>query len=184
MVLAAFVFFLVGFFIAMAFAATALMAGLMVMSWEGMMVSSTFTVIAAVILAAGLAVGYGLLSAHEWARWTGVVLAGLITLSAGMGVVTIVAGAVAVATSSEVADFVDEMDKVQKEGPQDPEAPNLQFQNFLYAMLGFYGLPLAVGLLLGGTALWALLNGQRAAWFRFASEIRAEHRLVRERLAA
>ena len=50
-------------------------------------------------------------------------------------------------------------------------------------MLGFYGLPVAVELLLGGTALWALLSRPAAAWFRFAAEIRAEHRLVRMRLA-
>jgi len=50
-------------------------------------------------------------------------------------------------------------------------------------MIAFYGLPLAVGLALGGTALWNLLSRATGAWFRFAAEIRREHRELRERLA-
>jgi serine/threonine protein kinase len=187
-VLAAFIFFFVGFFISMGCAAMALMMGLMIMSWDGIVVGSFLTGVAATFLCAGFAVGYGLLSAHQWARWVGLVLAGLITLSSLAGVIAVVAGAVAVATNEGIGGFLDEMDKEikkaqEEEGTPNAADPNFRPQNFLYALLGFYGMPFFVGLLLGGTALWALLNRATGAWFRFAAEVRAEHWLVRQRLA-
>jgi hypothetical protein len=136
------------------------------------------------ILAAGLAVGYGLLSAHQWARWTGVVLAGFMTLAEAAGVIGIIAGAVAVAANEKsIGEFFQEMEQADAPDGAEPGPSPKGFQNMLYALLGFYGLPVFVGLLLGITALWALLNRATAAWFRFAAQIRAEHRLVRERLA-
>ena len=192
-VLAAFIFFLVGFFISMVLTSFALMMGLMVMNWSSITIVAVQTVFAAVILAAGLAVGYGLLLAHQWARWTGVVLAGLMTLAATLGIVGVIAAAVAIASNAGPLDkFIQEMESAQSDsetGEKPPaaqppgETVQLQPQNFLYALLGFYGMPFFVGLLLGGTALWALLSRTTAAWFAFAASIRAEHRLVRERLA-
>lgn len=201
-VLAAFIFFLVGFFIATFCGAMAMMMGLMMMDWSGLMTAGFLTVIAAAFLASGLAVGYGLLLAYQWARWTGMLLAGLMTLSAAGGLIAIVGGAVMVATNAELGEFFEEVERAAEtppaptpsdtgdaaQAPQPVSAPNgqsqtVQIQNFMFALLGFYGLPVAVGLLLGGTALWALLNRPTAAWFRFAAEIRAEHRLVRMRLA-
>jgi serine/threonine protein kinase len=183
-VLAAFIFFLVAFFIAISTTALALMMGLMVMDFDGIIMGAVFTSFAAVTLAAGLAVGYGLLSAHQWARWTGIVLAGVMTLAEAAGVILIIAGAVAVAANEQsISEFFQEMQQANApEGAEPGPAPK-DFQNMLYALLGFYGLPVFVGLLLGVTALWALLNRTTAAWFRFAAQIRAEHQLVRDRLA-
>ena len=193
-VLAAFIFFLVAFFIAIFITATALMMGLMVMDTEGIVMGAMLTTFAVVILAAGLAVGYGLLSAHQWARWTGIVLAGLMTLMEAAAVIGIVVGVIAIAANEgSISEFFQELDKQAKapsgevpaesDASQSPPAGDFRPQNMLYALLGFYGLPLVVGLLLTGTALWALLNRATAAWFRFAAQIRVEHRLVRERLA-
>ncbi|HEX5103146.1 MAG TPA: serine/threonine-protein kinase [Pirellulaceae bacterium] len=182
-VLAAFIFFLVSFFVAIFFAATALMMGLMAMGSEGLVIGGTFAAFAAVVLGAGVTVGYGLLAAHQWARWTGVVLASLVTLLAATGVIGIIVGVVAVATNE---DSIEKFFQGIEEQPKDSagsETQTVQPQNFVYALMGFYGLPIAVGLFLGGTALWALLNRATGAWFRFAAEIRAEHRLVRMRLA-
>jgi hypothetical protein len=178
------------------------MMGLMMMDWSGLMTAGFMTVIAATVLASGLTVGYGLLLAHQWARWTGVVLAAMLTLCAAGGLIAIIGGAVMVATNAELGEFFQEVERAAEEPPtsapadsgnavpkpandggSDAPTQTLQVQNFVFAMLGFYGLPVAVGLLLGGTALWALLSRPTAAWFRFAAQIRAEHRLVRERLA-
>jgi hypothetical protein len=173
----------VAFFIAIFITATALMMGLMAMDSTGIMVGAVFTAIAALVLTAGFAVGYGLLSAHQWARWTGIVLAGLMTLAEAAGVIGIIAGAVAVAANEgPISEFFQQLDSQNSpDGAAPPPAQD--FQNMLYALLGFYGLPIVVGLVLAGTALWALLNRATASWFRFAAQVRAEHRLVRERLA-
>jgi hypothetical protein len=45
-----------------------------------------------------------------------------------------------------------------------------------------YMLPGVFGALLGITALWSLLTRETAAWFRFASSIRQEHRQLRREL--
>jgi hypothetical protein len=50
-------------------------------------------------------------------------------------------------------------------------------------LLAMYAVPAVIGLVLHGTALWALLTRRTAAWFRLASEIRAEHRRVRQELS-
>jgi len=60
---------------------------------------------------------------------------------------------------------------------------NLAAQNFLYGAIAMYALPLLAALILGGTALWALLSPITGRWFRFAREIRLEHRRMKEQLA-
>jgi serine/threonine protein kinase len=185
-VLAAFIFFLVAFFIAIFLTATALMMGLMVMNTEGIIMGALFTSFAAIVLGAGLAVGYGLLSAHQWARWTGIALAGLMTLAEAAGVIGIILGVIAVAANEgSISEFFQQMEAQNSPDGEASAPPPEDFrpQNLLYALLGFYGLPLFVGLVLAGTALWALLNRATAAWFHFAARVRAEHRLVRDRLA-
>jgi len=189
-VLAAFIFFVVGLVISLFIEAASLMTGLMMMDFFGLTMFAIQSVFAAAILACGLAVGYGLLSAHVWARWTGIALAGLLTAMTGMAVVFIIIGVVMVAAADSSAfDFLrgvspeGEAAVVPKEDGTTHTVQVFDPRNFVCAMAGFYGLPFVVGLVLWITALWNLMSKSTLAWYRFAAEIRAEHRLVRERLA-
>jgi hypothetical protein len=185
-VLAAFIFFVVALGVSLFLAAAGLMLGLMSMETAGMIMFGIQALFAAAILAGGIAVGHGLLAARRWAWWVGVVSAVLLCVSTAAAVVAILVGVIAVATADSSAfDFLRGIDP-PSEPAKNPDGSThdvLDPRNFIYAMAGFYGLPFVVALVLWGTALWNLLSKSTAAWFRFAAEIRAEHRRVREQLA-
>jgi serine/threonine protein kinase len=188
-VLAAFIFFVAALAVSLFVEAAALMMGLMVMNFVGLTTFAFQTLIAATILAGGIAVGYGLLDARAWAWWIGVILAALLTVTTSMAIAGIIIG-VAVVAAADASDF----DFLKDVGPQgeatvpDAEGNTHTVQmfdprNFVYGLAGFYGLPFVVAVVLFGTALWNLFSKATAEWFRFAANVRAEHWLVRQRLA-
>jgi serine/threonine protein kinase len=175
-VLAAVICFMVSFFLFMAIESLALMMGFIVFSRVGAMVFAIQTIVAGAILAAGITVGGGLLAGRTWARWTGVAGGGLLTLACvaalvGMGIVL----------ASALADPTVFAPRPSGEAP-DPELP-FSPKNFIFGMFAMYSLPPAIGTLLGIVLLWALLCRASGEWFRFARELRAEHRQAREQLA-
>ena len=188
-VLTAFIFFVVALAVSLFLTASGLMIGLMTMDSSGLVMFSVQALMGAAILVGGVAVGYGLLSARNWAWWTGIVLAAFFTITTTAAVVALAVGIVAVAAAdSSNFDFLRGIEPPEEtvQNPDGTTTKTIQVfdpRNFIYAMAGFYGLPFVVALVLWGTALWNLLSKSTAAWFRFAAEIRAEHRRVREQLA-
>ncbi len=187
-VLAAFIFFVVSLAVSLFTEASALMMGLMIMNSVGLGVFAMQTLLAVLILAVGLAVGYGILDARKWARWTGIVLSGLFTVFTFVAVIGLIFGivtvAVADASSFEFLKVPPEETTVQNpDGTTTHTMEMFDPRNFIVAMAAFYGLPLVVAFILWGTALWNLLAKSTAAWFSSAAELRAEHHRVRQELS-
>lgn len=187
-VLAAFIFFVVSLAVSLFTEASALMMGLMIMNSVGLGVFAFQTLLAVLILAVGLAVGYGILDARKWARWTGIVLSGLFTVFTFVAVIGLIFGivtvAVADASSFEFLKVPPEETTVQNpDGTTTHTMEVFEPRNFVYAMAAFYGLPFVVAFILWGTALWNLLTKSTAAWFHSAAELRTEHHRVRQELA-
>jgi len=188
--LAAFIFFVVGFFLFMTTLGMALMVGVMFISQTfGVTTLAILTLVAAAMLAVGTSVGRGLLAARSWARWVGVGVSALVVIGTVAGLIGVVVAAVSV-TAMELQEIekafntpAGEVDPAGGDAGQ-PQTAQISGRNFLFAIFAFYGFPLVVGMVLHGTALWVLLTRRTGEWFRLAREIRAEHRLVREQLAA
>jgi hypothetical protein len=120
-----------------------------------------------------------------------VVEAALLALIAIAAIVLAIAGLAAfTGTVKEQFDkkVQEEMEKQRAQHPESSgeqeKVQSLPAQNFIYGALAMYALPLLAALTLGGTALWALLSPTTGRWFRFAREIRLEHRRLKEQLAA
>jgi hypothetical protein len=128
------------------------------------------------ILAAGIAVGWNVLAGRTWARWTAIVLAGLLTLLSATAVFALAYFAIWSLNSAEM------QAALEPQAKSSPETMTFQPQRFILAMVSFYALPGVFGLLLGITALWSLLTRAAGEWFRFASSIREEHRQLKREI--
>ena len=189
-VLAAFIFFVVSFFLFMIILGMALMIGVMFISQTfGMATLGGLTLAAAALLAVGVGVGRGLLAARSWARWVGVGLSALVVIATVAGLIGVVVAALSVTPLD-----LQEIEKAFQPPPSEvdpaggdagqPQTAPVSGRNFLFAIFAFYGMPLVVGLVLHGTALWALLTRRTGEWFKLAREIRVEHRRARDELSA
>jgi serine/threonine protein kinase len=177
-VLAAFVFFVIGFFLFTTVLSMGVMMGLVTIDTFGGMILAIQAVVALAVLGIGVGLGWGVLSAHAWARWIGVAVSGLVCLACVLGIIGMIASALAVTAQ----DFATLDEAFQSESADGQRAP-FRARNFLLGIFAMYAVPAVIGLVLHGTALWALLSRRTAAWFRLASEIRAEHRHVRRELS-
>jgi len=192
-VLAAFIFFVISFFVFITAGSLSLFLGIMTFGIQGALSSQLLGLaVPAVASIAGLATGSGILAGRLWARWLGAVGAALLTLIAIAAIATAIAGMLAfTGTMKQEFDqkFQEEMEKQRARHPESSSEEqkalsNLSAQNFIYGALAMYALPLLAALMLGGTALWALLSPTTGRWFHFAREIRLEHRRLKEQLAA
>ncbi|MFN0019175.1 MAG: protein kinase domain-containing protein [Pirellulaceae bacterium] len=186
-VFAAFALCLVALGISLSIASVGLMMGVMLLGLEGSLVGATVLgiqgIAAVVILVAGIFVSRGLLAAHAWARWIGVVLFALLCVGSAFGMATLAISSFAM--SAEVDSIFQKAEaeqraKAAEEGEEGGETVIFPARNFVYGMLALYALPLLVGLLLGVTGIWSLVTRQASEWFGFAVQIRTEHRFMKE----
>ena len=202
-ILAALIIFMISLCLFMMFGSLGMMMSIMFlgqMNAAAAMFLALQIGIAGILLSAGIFVGRGLLSAQVWARWIGVVMMGLLVIGSLLGLVGLGSTAAAIAVElgspakrpaggAESRPLPPEQEPsvppaVPPSGAKQPAEPEIPFQagRFIMAMFGFYALPLIMGAFLGGAGLWSLLSRKTAEWFRFAAQIREEHRLLREQL--
>jgi serine/threonine protein kinase len=183
-VLAAFIICLVALGVSLGIASIGLMSAVMFIgniNAVGAAVLAVWSVAATAILVGGIFVGRGLLAARAWARWTGFVLFALLCLGSASGLF-----GVAITSVSISAAFDSQMEKAQaeqaKDGSASQDEAELPFplRNFVYGMFALYALPLLLGLLLGAAGIWSLVTRQASEWFAFATQIRLEHRFLKE----
>ena len=178
-VLAAFVSFLTGVFIFVGLMSICAMMGMISMdATEGLTMAVQGT-IAVAALGVGLVLGWGMLTARAWARWIGVALAAVVCLVCVTTLCVMVVSAI-----SYSSQFIAEMEKDAQTQSSDGQAEQpYNARNFMLGMLAMYAVPVVIGMVLHGTALWALLTRRTWEWFRQAREIRGEHQVVRQQLA-
>ena len=184
-VVAAFVFFVTSFFLFMVVLAATIMSGIMLGNVMGRELGRSWIIIpimeslfAIGLLSIGLLVGRGLLAARAWARWTALLLSGVMVLgSIGMGV--LIAAAISTTSAPEFAD----------QGTQAGMSPE-EAEEFHNAMLGMfrgivvaYSIPPLAILFLAITAIVALSTRPAREWFSFARQVRLEHQRLREALS-
>jgi serine/threonine protein kinase len=182
-VLAAFAFFVVAAFLFVTGVSFAVLLGVMgigsVDAGEMRLTAAIFGVGGTLLLAVGIPTGRGILRARGWAWWAGVLAAAMLVLLAVVGLVGLVQSAAwMLAMPDEVQRILNEAETGEQDGDGEYSP--------IYSALGFLvmlAVPLATGLALGSTAVWALLCRSTRDWFRFAAEIRREHKLLKERLA-
>jgi serine/threonine protein kinase len=176
---AAVVYFMLAFFLFTAIESLALFLGIILGGQGGAIVIGAYSAIALVILIGGQAIGTGILGARAWARWIGVTVAGALTLASLVGVVAMIVGMVGL--------FTNDLSALGLEPDEPPTAvagqPPFSTRNMFLGMLAMYLLPVVMGLALGSSALWCLLCRTTGRWFRFARELRLEHRAAKEHLA-
>jgi len=173
---AAVTFFILGFFFFLGIESVALMMGVMVGNALGALMLAIHSAVALALLSLGIAVGQGVLSARAWARWTGVVIAALLTIVSLAGVVAMVIGIVSLLATKDLSGL-----GLEPEPP--PEGvERISPRNMLLGILAMYMLPVVMGLALGSSALWCLLCRASGNWFDFASQLRREHKAAREQL--
>jgi hypothetical protein len=131
--------------------------------------------LAAAIVGVGLVVAWGLLSGRTWAWWVDLVLMVLLGLACLAGVAMLIVSAVML----ESQGFAQEFQRQQENASAEEK---IVAGNFLHAILAAYAMPLVVGFLLGVTSLVALLARRTGEWFRFARQLRWEHKQLREAL--
>jgi serine/threonine protein kinase len=181
-VLAAVVFMIVGFFVFMFTLSVSAMIGLMTMDFAGIVISAVQALTAVAVLAVAGALAWGVMTARAWARWAGVVLSALVAAASAAALVALIMVMVtALAASSK--EFEDAFGMSPSPATTPPSARPFPARNFLLGMVAMYGLPFLVSVILHAFALWALLRRRTGEWFRFARELRAEHRRVRQELA-
>src|SRR5262245_2977900 len=191
-VLAAFIFFVVAFFVFITAGSLGLFFGIMTFGLKGPMLSQLIgLLVPASVTIAALATGGGILAGRVWARWLGVVGAASLALIAAAAIISGIAGMLAL--SGPMKEEFDKKvhEEMEKQHARRPDSGgeleevkiNLVAQNFLYGAIAMYALPLLAALILGGTALWALLSPITGRWFCFAREIRLEHRRMKEQLS-
>lgn len=194
-VLAAVIFFLISCFLFLSIASLSMMFGIIMMGTPGnsgvaMLTLGIQGLLAIIILAVGVGVGRGLLSARSWARWTGVVLGALLLLGSLSGLFSMAAMSYAMLTNSELQGDWDSLTKVPAEQQKQPapsapgDNPPFSPQRFMAGALAMYAVPLVAGLMMGIAVLWALLCKATADWFRFARGLRHEHHEARMSLSA
>jgi hypothetical protein len=182
-VLSAFIILLVALCAFMLLCSIGLMMGTMFMGTMSAMGVTTMALqiaIGGAILAGGLFVTRGLLAARFWARWAGIVVLALVCLASVLGMGGI--GMMTVALGAEVdAQSRASQDRSAEEGKANSEnSLPLPVKNFVFGMMAFYGFPLVMGLFLGTSGIWGLLNRKTGEWFHFAAQIRLEHRQLKE----
>ena len=186
-VLAAFIIMLIASILFLGLASVAVMTGAIGSNFQVLSMAWIQGIVGLFLLAGGIGVGRGLLVGRIWARWTGVGVA--ISICAASLFLIISLGSMAVSISSksnQSAINPNTGTKLPAEEAQaltDPAATPFDNQRFLYGMLGMYLVPGVFGMVLGGTALCALLTRGTAAWFQTSRLIREEHRLLRRELA-
>jgi serine/threonine protein kinase len=179
-VLAAVIFFMVAVFLFMVIESFALLTGVMVFNELGAGVFAIQTLLACALVISGIWIGWGLMSGRTWARWIAIVVAGLSTVVIFAGMVSLIMAAVTVATDESASSWLEPAPP-----PGEPGSEEIPFtpQTFILAMLAMYSLPIVMGFAMCATTLWALFRRRVAEWFRFARDLRAEHRRVRQELA-
>jgi hypothetical protein len=193
-VMAAMIYFMISFFLSLGLASVTLMMGIIISGTPGnnlvaLITSGIQGALALGVLAAGVAIGMGLLSARAWARWTGVVFGGLLFLGSFCGIIGLGMLGYAMLYSSDFQNAWDSIEKTTAEqqqnqpGPADAN-PRLQVKHFMFGTLALYGVPLLAGFAMSIAVLWALLCRATADWFRFARELRREHHQARMMLSA
>jgi|GEM_PF-6976994 len=178
-VLAAFVFFVIGCFLFISVLSIGMMMGVMTIDTFGGLFLAIQAAIAILALVIGVSVGWGVLLARNWARWIGVAIAAIVCVGCCIAAAGMIVGALTIA-SQDLSQF----EEALKSSSSDGNPPPIKARNFILAVMAMYAVPVIVGIVLHGTALWALLTRRTAAWFRLAREIREEHRRVREEWAA
>jgi serine/threonine protein kinase len=190
-VLAAFIFFVVSFFVFITAGSLALFFGFLTYGLAGPMPSQLIgLLIPASVTIAGLVIGSGILAGRRWARWIGAVSAALMILIAAAAIISGIAGLLALSGTMKEAFDKKVQQEMEKQRASRPDAGGEEerayidqaAQNFLYGAIAMYALPLLAALMLGGTALWGLLSPTTGRWFRFSREIRLEHRRLKEQL--
>jgi serine/threonine protein kinase len=192
-VLAAFIYFVTSFCWFIGIGGISLFIGVMFLGSQlagnQAVVSGVMMGVASFVLVGGIGIGWGLLAGRAWARWLGVVVAALVTVgliwAAGWGVASAMnfnAGGWSEFEKAVERSAKEQADRVKKKGGESAELP-FQPRNFIYASYAMYALPVGLGVLLGAIALWALLSRVTGQWFRFAREVRMEHRRLRKQLA-
>ena len=181
-VLAAVVFMIVGFFVFMFTLSVSLMIGVMTMDVTGIVISVMQSLTAVSVLALACALGWGVMTARAWARWTGVILSALVAAASAAALAALIMVMVT-ALASNSQEFEDAFGMSPSPAANPPGARPFPARNFLLGMVAMYGLPFLVSVILHAFAMWALLRRRTSEWFRFARELRAEHRRVRQELA-
>jgi serine/threonine protein kinase len=193
-VVAAFAFFVCSVFIFIACGSFGLFFGTMMLMPDAKGLSTPWAVMLAIAvtpLVPGLAVGWGLLSGRGWAWWLGVAISALVAL-ASIGVGVLLTYAAIEIQKLDPQKFQKEAQEVNERANRSPDAevskdsqpPQVLSPNYaMYAGLTIFVMPIVAGLVLGSTALCALLSSVTRRWFRFAREIRAEHLRLKEQLA-
>ena len=192
-VLAAFAFFVCSFFLFIACGSFSLFFGTIMLMPEAKELSTPWAVMLAIgvtPLVPGLVVGWGLLSGRGWAWWLGVAISALGAL-ASIGVGVLLTYAAIELQKPDPQTFQKEMQEVNERANRSPDAeasndsqpPQVRSPNYaMYAGLTIFVMPIVAGLVLGSTALCALLSSVTRRWFRFARELRLEHRRLKEQL--
>jgi serine/threonine protein kinase len=196
--LAAFIFFVCSFFVFAVMGSFSLFVGTMMTAipsdmrgssdneWTLGEVAWTFMILTTQ-LAAGIVLGWGLLAGRTWARWLAVTAAvfAIVGLLAIGGIAVTATTAAQRIDLAKVEDALRKMpeDKRPRTGPYTPEESVRMIPRAALAILALTALPISLGIVFGGTVLWSLLSRRSAHWFRFAREIRLEHRRLKEQLA-
>ena len=175
-VLAAFITASTSCLFGMALLFMGLMLGVMVWQLGGNVMLFVQAAMATLIVSAGLAVAWGLLSGHTWAWWADLALSALLCLACLAGCAMVVYAALTIESQGLAA----EIQRAQEDASAEEK---MVAGNFLYAMLAAYAMPLIVGFVLGVTSLSALLMRRTGEWFRFARQLRWEHKQLRDALS-
>jgi serine/threonine protein kinase len=174
-VLSAFIAVAISFLQGMAFLFFALFMGLMAWRMGGAIIFAVQAAIAVTILALGLVVAWGLLSARRWAWWLDLILSGLLCLAC-------IAGIAGILLTSNML----QTEGLGQELARDPTAtPEEKFiaANLVMAMTAAYLMPMIVGIVLAIVSLAALLSRRTRDWLAFARQLRLEHRQLKESLS-
>jgi len=180
---AAVIFFVLAFFLFTSIESVSLMMFFMLPGMSGVVMCAIQSGIALTCLLLGSAIGSGVLAAQTWARWTGVAISSLLATVSLVGIVMVVI-AVFAALNNDFGPVGLDPEPASQGGAAPAGGPPFSMRNMVLGMIAMYSLPIVMGLALGGSALWCLLCRATGRWFRFARDLRLEHRAAKEQLAA
>ncbi len=175
-VLAAFIAVAISFLLAMAMLFSALLLGVMAWQMGGSMLLIIQAVLAGVILAVGLTVAWGLLSARRWAWWLDLALSSLLLLGC-------IAGIAAILLTGSMLQADSGFRQALESDPTATPEEKFVAANFVMAMMAAYLMPMIVGIMLAVASLAALCSRPAREWLSFAQQLRLEHRQLREALS-